>query len=122
MTKSNIEDCLRIVPDRFELVLLAGKRAREVAMTVGDRQDKDDVMALKEIGSGYLDMNELRQRLVYAIHNIPYLSKEESEELGDLEMYEGYEAEPVGFYNLQENETNKDDEQNKLRIDDQGII
>ena len=118
MAKVTVEDCLRVVQGRFELVLLAGKRARELAMTVGERRDKDDVAALQEIGAGYLDVNDLRQRLLYAMHEIPYLSKEESEELGDLEMYasgSGYEAEPVEFYR----EDAEEEEKKKIRVDDQ---
>ncbi|USO02727.1 MAG: DNA-directed RNA polymerase subunit omega [Alphaproteobacteria bacterium] len=118
MTQITVDDCLRVVQDRFELVLLCGKRAREIAMTVGERHDKDDVAALQEIGSGYLDINDLRQRLLYAIHDIPFMSKEESEELGDLEMYvtdlAGYEAAPADFYNAELEDT----EENKLRVDD----
>ena len=101
MARVTVEDCLNIIHDRFELVLLAGKRAREIAMTVGDRHDKDDVLALKEIGTGYLDINDLRQRFLYSVHNIPYFSQEESDEMDDIELYEGYEANPVEFYSIQ---------------------
>ena len=130
MARVTVEDCLNIVHDRFELVLLAGKRAREIAMTVGDRHDKDDVLALKEIGTGYLDINDLRQRFLYSVHNIPYFSKEESDEMEDIELYEGYEANPVEFFSIQsgngesttsENSEYEEDEGDKLRIDDQAI-
>ena len=128
MARITVEDCLNIIHDRFELVLLAGKRAREIAMTVGDRHDKDDVLALREIGSSYLDVNELRQRYLYSVHNIPYFSQEESEEMEELEFYEGYEANPVEFYSVQNHETPfetafEDDEEDddRLRVDDRAI-
>jgi len=117
MAKVTVEDCLRVVQDRFELVLLSAKRAKEVAMTVGERHDKDDVAALKEVGSGYLDINDLRKRLLYDIHNIPYLSKEETEELDDLEMYEGYEAAPTELYSEQTS-TPEEEEATKRRVDE----
>ena len=128
MARITVEDCLNIIHDRFELVLLAGKRAREIAMTVGERHDKDDVLALREIGSGYLDVNELRQRYLYSVHNIPYFSQEESEEMEELELYEGYEANPVELYSVQNHEAGfegheeeDEDEEDRLRVDDRAI-
>ncbi len=123
MARITVEDCLNIVHDRFELVLLAGKRAREIAMTVGDRHDKDDVLALKEIGSGYLDINELRQRFLYSVHNIPYFSQEEADEMEELEMYEEYEVNPADLHNMQVLEGKPEFvEEDGLRIDDNKAI
>lgn len=122
MARVTVEDCLSVVHDRFELVLLAGKRAREIAMTVGDHYDKDDVLALKEIGTGYLDINDLRQRLLYSIHNIPFYSQEEDDEMAEIELYEGYEANPVEFHSIQNTMDGfsiSDEETNEL--DDEGL-
>jgi DNA-directed RNA polymerase subunit omega len=60
MARVTVEDCLRNVDNRFDLVLLAAKRARQVAMgsppLVDDLGDKPTVIALREIADGLIDM------------------------------------------------------------------
>lgn len=55
MARVTIEDCLKKVPNRFELVLLATKRARELRdkeATIPVENDKSTVVALREIAAG----------------------------------------------------------------------
>lgn len=56
MARLTVEDCLRNVNNRFNLVLLASKRARQLAMgatpLVSVENDKPTVVALREIGRG----------------------------------------------------------------------
>ncbi|HEB76974.1 MAG TPA: DNA-directed RNA polymerase subunit omega [Methylothermaceae bacterium] len=65
MARITVEDCLEHVDNRFELVLLATKRARQLLAGAeplvewGD--DKATVVALREIASGKLDVNKLRE-------------------------------------------------------------
>lgn len=59
MARVTIEDCLNNVENRFQLVLVASKRARQLAMgaqepTVSWENDKATVVALREIANGYL--------------------------------------------------------------------
>lgn len=58
MARVTVEDCLENVENRFELVLLATKRARQLsrgAEPLVDRgRDKDTVVALREIAEGYI--------------------------------------------------------------------
>ncbi len=68
MARVTVEDCIEKVPSRFELVLLAAHRARQIAggappLVERDR-DKDPVVALREIGDGELDKDELREDMV----------------------------------------------------------
>lgn len=98
MARVTVEDCLQAIPDRFELVMLASKRTREIAMgtqpSIDRRNDKDDVTALREIATGYLDINELRKRYLYYVYNIPYIGQDDDE--ADLELFNnGYEASPA---------------------------
>ncbi len=64
MARITIEDCLENVDNRFELVLLATKRARQLLAGAeplvewGD--DKATVVALREIAAGKVDINKLR--------------------------------------------------------------
>lgn len=59
MARITIEDCLGNVENRFQLVLKASKRARQLAMGASEavvpwENDKPTVVALREIASGYL--------------------------------------------------------------------
>lgn len=55
MARITVEDCLKVVPNRFELVLMASKRARQVARGADSLVDLDDdkptVVALREIAA-----------------------------------------------------------------------
>lgn len=63
MARITVEDCLEKVPNRFELVLIATKRARELAINgkdpfVNPENDKSTVVALREIAAGMRDKFE----------------------------------------------------------------
>lgn len=60
MARVTVEDCLEFVDNRFELVMLAAKRARQLAMGKDDPlvswgNDKPTVVALREIAAGKVD-------------------------------------------------------------------
>ncbi len=59
MARITVEDCLKYVDNRFDLVLLASKRARQIAMgaapLVPANDDKPTVIALREIAEGKID-------------------------------------------------------------------
>ena len=60
MARSTGEDCLEVVDNRFELVMMAAKRARQLANGVepqmeNDSNDKPTVMALREIAARRID-------------------------------------------------------------------
>lgn len=68
MARVTVEDCVDKVPNRFELVMLAAHRAREVAagapITVERDNDKNPVVALREIADETQLADELRERLI----------------------------------------------------------
>ena len=68
MARVTVEDCVDKVPNRFELVMLAAHRAREVAsgspLTVDGDNDKNPVVALREIAEETQSADELRERLI----------------------------------------------------------
>lgn len=58
MARVTVEDCLKVIPNRFELTLIAAKRARDLAVggaepLVDPQGDKPTVIALREIAAGY---------------------------------------------------------------------
>ncbi|ROR34138.1 DNA-directed RNA polymerase subunit omega [Inmirania thermothiophila] len=63
MARITVEDCLERIDNRFELVLMAAKRARQLAMGEEPRvpwdNDKPTVVALREIAAGLVDRSIL---------------------------------------------------------------
>ena len=68
MARVTTEDCVDKVPNRFDLVMLAAHRAREIAAgspLTGDRDnDKNPVVALREIAEETQSADDLRERLI----------------------------------------------------------
>ncbi|MEM9853171.1 MAG: DNA-directed RNA polymerase subunit omega [Pseudomonadota bacterium] len=68
MARVTVEDCVDKVPHRFELVMLAAHRAREISsgasITVDRDNDKNPVVSLREIAEETQSAEELRERLI----------------------------------------------------------
>ena len=68
MARVTTEDCVDKVPNRFELVMLAAHRAREISagapLTVDRDNDKNPVVALREIADETQGADDLRERLI----------------------------------------------------------
>jgi DNA-directed RNA polymerase subunit omega len=66
MARITVEDCLQKIPNLFQLVLVAAKRARQLAngshAMVDWENDKATVVALREIAEGYVNEDILTQR------------------------------------------------------------
>lgn len=65
MARVTVEDCLENVDNRFELVMLATKRARQIAVQgaeplVAPEGDKPTVIALREIAEGFISTEGMR--------------------------------------------------------------
>ncbi len=68
MARVTVEDCVDKIPNRFELVMLASHRAREISsgssITVDRDNDKNPVVALREIADEMQSSDELLERLI----------------------------------------------------------
>ncbi|SHE91796.1 MULTISPECIES: DNA-directed RNA polymerase subunit omega [Litoreibacter] len=68
MARVTVEDCVDKVPNRFELVMLASHRAREIAaggaLTIDRDNDKNPVVSLREIAEETQTADELRERMI----------------------------------------------------------
>ena len=68
MARVTVEDCVLKVPNRFELVLLAAQRAKNISagapMTVEQDRDKNPVVALREIADETISLSDLENALV----------------------------------------------------------
>src|SRR6201996_9412590 len=87
MARVTAEDCVRRVPNRFELVMMASQRAREIgggmALTLDRDNDKNPVVALREIADETVVLDELRESLVRG-HQKVIAADEQEEEIIDL--------------------------------------
>lgn len=71
MARITVEDCIDKVENRFDLVLLAGHRARMIAngspLTIDRDNDKNPVVALREIAEETVDPDDLREDLIHSM-------------------------------------------------------
>ncbi len=96
MARITVEDCLENVDNRFELVLVASKRARQ--LLAGTREplvpwenDKPSVVALREIEAGLIDASILKEEI-----QDTYFEKNFSREIPEGILFEGSEI-PMGI-------------------------
>jgi len=87
MARVTVEDCVVKVPNRFELVLLAAQRAREVTsgapLTLDRDDDKNPVVALREIADETISLGNLKDSLVRGMQK--HIEMDEPEEAPELE-------------------------------------
>jgi DNA-directed RNA polymerase subunit omega len=90
MARVTVEDCVQILPNRFELVLLASQRARMISagapLTIDRDRDKNPVVALREIAAQTATPDDLREELVRAQQK--FLEADEAEEKLEIEAAE----------------------------------
>ncbi|MDB5369376.1 MAG: DNA-directed polymerase subunit omega [Roseomonas sp.] len=75
MARVTVEDCILKIPNRFELVLLAAQRARNISrgeeLTIDRDNDKNPVVALREIADETVELNGLEQDLIKSLLRAP---------------------------------------------------
>lgn len=74
MARVTVEDCIEIIPNRFDLVLLAAHRARNISagspLTIERDNDKTPVVALRELAEETLVLDDLRESLVMGLQRV----------------------------------------------------
>ena len=97
MARVTVEDCVEQIPNRFDLVLMASHRSRNIAagsaLTVDRDNDKTPVVALRELAERSVDFDDLRESLVMGLQRV----------ILDDDMPE--EEEPEVIMNLEHGET-----------------
>ena len=80
MARVTVEDCVLKIPNRFELVMLAAQRARHISagapLAVDRDNDKNPVVALREIAEEAVELPELEESLIKGLQK--YVQIEES--------------------------------------------
>ena len=75
MARVTVEDCVEKIPNRFELVLLAAQRARNLSrgeeLTVDRDNDKNPVVALREIADETIELGRLEHDLIKSLSRAP---------------------------------------------------
>ncbi|MBY7649421.1 MAG: DNA-directed RNA polymerase subunit omega [Candidatus Liberibacter europaeus] len=83
MMRVAIEDCIDKIENRFELVLLASHRARHISQgarpTVDHENDKNTVIALREIASGNLSPGDLEEDFIHTLQRQVEVDEPDSE-------------------------------------------
>jgi len=98
MARVTVEDCIEKVPNRFELVLLASHRARSISqgapLTVDRDNDKNPVVALREIADETVDSDDLQEDLVHSIQKLVEVDEPEPDAV-PLITAEGHTIDPL---------------------------
>ena len=85
MARVTVEDCVQRIPNRFELVLLAAQRARNISrgeeITVDRDNDKNPVVALREIADETITLEKLNFDLLKSLSRAPELEPADEEVL-----------------------------------------
>ena len=113
MARVTVEDCIDKVENRFELVLLAGHRARQISqgapITVDRDNDKNPVVALREIADESLSPVDLKEDLIHSLQKHVEVDEPEAEAVDLIDKpaaadagTQAEEDEPVAFDRMSE--------------------
>lgn len=109
MARVTVEDCMHVVNSRFELVLLAAQRVRTISggaeILVKRDNDKNAVIALREIAAGLLNPDDLRDAIVKRMRRAQYaevvdlpedvdITEMMAAEMANLRVSQQFEADP----------------------------
>ena len=93
MARITVEDCILRIPNRFDLVMAASQRARDIsagtALTIDRDNDKNPVVALREIAEQTVDPEVLEQALIQSLQRHVEQDEPEDEDLDALSVGEG---------------------------------
>jgi len=88
MARVTVEDCVDKVSNRFDLVLLAAQRARQISggadLTIDRDRDKNPVVALREIAEETVKPRDLNESIVTNLQKVRIDEEEEADELASL--------------------------------------
>jgi DNA-directed RNA polymerase subunit omega len=88
MARVTVEDCVDKIPNRFDLVLLASQRARQISggaeLTIDRDRDKNPVVALREIAEQTVKPAHLEESVVSGLQKVQIDDEEAPDEIGSL--------------------------------------
>ena len=97
MARVTVEDCIEKIPNRFDLVLAAAQRARDITtgnpLTIDRDNDKNPVVALREIADETIDPEKLRDDLVKGLQkltNPEFVENDEDDNIDNNRLEDNY--------------------------------
>ena len=88
MARVTVEDCIEKVSNRFELILLAGQRSRQISnggtVNIDREKDKNPVISLREIAEEEIDLKNLECQLVGSLQKLNRLQQPSDDEILDV--------------------------------------
>jgi DNA-directed RNA polymerase subunit omega len=88
MARVTVEDCVDKIPNRFDLVLMAAQRARQISggadLTVDRDRDKNPVVALREIAEETIIPTDLHEAVVSSLQRVRVDDEDAPDEIGSL--------------------------------------
>ena len=88
MARVTVEDCVDKIPNRFDLVLLAAQRARQISggadLTIDRDRDKNPVVALREIAEQTVRPRNLEEAVVQSLQRVQMDEEDATDELASL--------------------------------------
>jgi DNA-directed RNA polymerase subunit omega len=88
MARVTVEDCVDKVPNRFDLILFAAQRARQISsgadLTIDRDRDKNPVVALREIAEQTVDPRDLKEAIITNLQKVRIDEEDETEELASI--------------------------------------
>ena len=120
MARVTVEDCIKKIPNRFDLVIAAAQRSREIsngiAIEVDRDNDKNPVVSLREIASEAIDAESLQERFIRS------MQKNLNNEDNEIENEASLEEEFAAYLNESnsENNINNDFDINKNVQEEEG--
>lgn len=121
MARVTVEDCEKVVKNRFDLVVLAAQRTRQIlagdAITIDSSDEKKPVIALREIAAQTVSVDDLKEATINSFRSFLPTDEEEEdlEDLSEEDTYNPYEGlavqaiEKEGISVVSENEIEDDD-------------
>ena len=108
MARVTVEDCIDKVENRFELVMLASHRARMIAsgasITIDRDNDKNPVVALREIADSTIVPDDLKEDLIHSLQKYVEVDEPEPEPVAAITAAEGIDDGEIAFDRMSEEE------------------
>jgi DNA-directed RNA polymerase subunit omega len=88
MARVTVEDCVDKIPNRFDLVLMAAQRARQISggadLTIDRDRDKNPVVALREIAEETIMPEDLHEAVINSLQRVRVDDEDAPDEIGSL--------------------------------------
>ena len=124
MARVTVEDCIEKVENRFDLIIAASQRAREISngvqIEVEKDNDKNTVISLREIGDGVITFDDLKERYLKSLQKV-VVNNDEEEDNDIEEEFSSYLNQEDTDQNLNPNNFFKNNEDSFEDVSDELI-